>query len=279
MQRAFRKGELCRQLAQEEMYQPNRTMTDLYQSLAVNQRDAKENFTWNSIILKHEADVLGVVPTEDEVFEATQALSTFQTNGVYDSSKYAMMSQNVLPHLGFTTDDLAELVADSLRLQKVKALLGSTVVPSEAEIRESFARLNQKTEAAVVRFKIDDFLASTQVPEADVKKLYEERKASLKTDELRKVKYVAFILPTTDKPLEAKERAEKLTQMQKQAEDFAVAMTDKNADFDEVAGEERRESRGGRRNSPSPSRRKPWKPPAMWPPPPSSSTSRIRTAT
>ncbi|MEP6670177.1 MAG: peptidyl-prolyl cis-trans isomerase [Chthoniobacter sp.] len=235
VQRAARKGDLCRQLAQEEMFQSKRTMAELYESLAVTRQEAKENFTWNSIILKHEADLLGVVPTEDEIFEATQALSPFQTNGVYDSSKYALFSQNVLPHLGFTTDDLAELIGDSLRLQKVKALLGSTVAPSEGEIRESFIRLNQKTEAAVVRFKLDDFLATTQVPEEDVKKLYEERKGSLKTDELRKVKYVAFILPTTDKPLDGKARTDKLTQLQKQAEDFAVAMTDKNAKLDEVA--------------------------------------------
>jgi peptidyl-prolyl cis-trans isomerase D len=234
-QRAFRKGELCRQLAQEEMYQSKRTLSDLYESLAINRQEAKENFTWNSIILKHEAELLGVVPTEDEIFEATQALPTFQTNGAYDSSKYAMISQNVLPHMGFTTDDLAELVGDSLRLQKIKALLGSTVVPSESEIRESYTRVAQKTEASVVRFKLDDFLAATQVPEEDVKKLYEERKGSLKTDELRKVKYVAFTLPTTDKPLEGKERTDKLTALQKQAEDFSVAMTDKNAKFDEVA--------------------------------------------
>jgi len=217
------------------MFQPKRTMSDLYESLAVNRQEAKENFTWNSIILKHEADLLGVVPTEDEIFAATQALPTFQTNGVYDSSKYALLSQNVLPRMGFTTDDLAELVADALRLQRIKALLGSTVVPSESEIRESFTRLAQKTEASVVRFKLDSFLATTQVPEEDVKKLYEERKASLKTDELRKVKYVAFILPVTDKPLEGKARTDKLTELQKQAEDFSVAMTDKNAKLDEVA--------------------------------------------
>src|SRR5207237_3368880 len=69
----------------------------------------------------------------------------------------------------------------------------------------------------------------------DVKKLYEERKAGLKSDELRKVKYAAFILPTTDKPLENKERVEALAKLSKQAEDFSVAMTEKGAKFEEQA--------------------------------------------
>lgn len=234
-QRGVRKGDLCRQLAQMEAYQPKHPMMDLYQALAVNRQEARENFFFNSLVLKHEADELGVSATEDEIFAATQALPAFQTNGAYDSQKYIMIAQNVLPSMGFTTDDLSELIGDSIRFQKVKALLGTTVAPSDSEIRDSFTQLNQKTEASVVRFKLDDFLATTQVPEEDVKKLYEERKSTLKTDETRKVRFVAFTLPTTDKPLTGPARVKALTDLQKKAEDFSVAMTDKNAKFDEVA--------------------------------------------
>jgi peptidyl-prolyl cis-trans isomerase D len=238
-ERLSRKADLCLQLAQSEMqmFLPRslQTMTELYQSLAVNRAEAKENFMWNSLILKHEAERLGIEPTEDEIFEATKAMPVFQTNGVYDSDRYRGIAQQLTEHRGFTSADLADLIGDGLRMKKVKALLGCTVAPAPTEIREAFTRLNQKTEASVVRFKFDDFLAAAQVSEEDVKKLYEERKGSLKTDELRKVKYVAFILPTTDKPLEGKARGEALTELQKKAEDFTVAMTDKNAKFDEVA--------------------------------------------
>ena len=235
-QKAIRKSELCLQLAQMEMYQPTgeHAMADLYQSLAVNRQEAKENFLWNSMVLKHEADQLGVSATEDEIFEATKAMTAFQTNGTYDSQKYAAFVQNVLPHMGFGPEDLSDLIADSLRLKKIKVLLGSTVAPAESEIRDAFTRLNQKTEASVVRFKFDDFLASAQVPDEDLKKRFEERKATLKTDETRKVKFVAFTLPPTEK-LEGPARAKALSDLQKKAEDFTVAMTDKDAKFEEVA--------------------------------------------
>lgn len=235
-QKGLRKSELCLQLAQMEMYQPTgeHTMADLYQSLAINRMEAKENFLWNSIVLRHEAEQLGVSVGENEVFEAISTMPTFQTNGAYDSQKYAAFAQNVLPHMGFGPEDLSDLIADGLRLKKIKALLGSTVTPAESEIRDAFTRLNQKTEASVVRFKFDDFLASAQVSDEDLKKRFEESKATLNTDEMRKVKYVAFTLPPTEK-LEGPARAEALSKLQKQAEDFTVAMTDKDAKFDEVA--------------------------------------------
>ena len=68
-----------------------------------------------------------------------------------------------------------------------------------------------------------------------MKKLYEDRKAQLKTDEMRKVKVAAFILPVTDKPLEAKERAEALGKLGRAAEDFSIAVAEKDANFDEAA--------------------------------------------
>jgi hypothetical protein len=126
-------------------------------------------------------------------------------------------------------------VRDDLRLRKIKQVLGSTVAPSDVELRNAYSEAAQKTEAWVIRLKLDDFLATTQVPDEDLKKTYEERKAALKTDEMRKVKYVSFILPTTATPLQGKDRAEALAKFQKQAEEFAIAMTDKDAKFEDVA--------------------------------------------
>ena len=224
-QRVGRKFDLCQDLG----------LFDLLQSLAVRRQDAKENFIWNDMVLRHETERLGIEPSSDEVVAAIQAMPVFQTNGGYDSAKYNMIVQAALAPRGFTPDDMEDLIRDDLRLKKVKALLGSTVAPSESEARQAFAEMNQKTEASVVRLKLDDFLATMQVPDEDVKKLYEARKAGLKSDELRKVKYAAFILPTTDKPLENKDRTEALAKLSKQAEDLSVAMAEKDANFGEQA--------------------------------------------
>jgi len=233
-QRSARKADLAMQLR----------MGELYQSLAATSspRDAKENFIWNDLVLKHEAERLGLDPTDDEIVDATKAMEIFQTDGHYEPTKYNIITQIALNPRGFTPEDLSDLIGDDLRVKKIKALLGATLAPSESEIREAVNQMNEKTEASVVRFKFNDFLTAARVPEDEVKKLYEERKSSLKTDELRKVKFVDFTLPPpakpTDKPLAGKERAEALTKLQKTAEDFTVAMADKNAKFDEVAAKQ-----------------------------------------
>lgn len=253
IQRVGRKFDVCQDLAMRNMFQG--LPVDLLRGLAVSQQGAKENFVWNTLVLRHEAARLGVVPTDDEIFNATQALPAFQTKGQYDPEKYSVFIQNAVTPRGFTANDLGDIIADGLRLQKIQTLLGSTTAPTDTELRESYSSFSQKTEASVVRLKLDDFLAGVQVSDDDVKKLFEARKAALKTDEFRKVKYVALILPTTDKPLEGKDRADALTKLAKQAEDFSVAMTEKGAKFEEVAakvGAKVEESTDFSRQSPPP---------------------------
>ncbi len=66
----------------------------------------------------------------------------------------------------------------------------------------------------------------------------------------------AFILPTTDKPLEAKARAEELGKLGRAAEDFSIAVAEKDAKFDEAAakaGVKVEETPEFSRNAPAPS--------------------------
>jgi peptidyl-prolyl cis-trans isomerase D len=224
-QKIMRKFELAQEL----------NLGELLMALALRKdSQAKENFLWNTFVLRHEAAQLGIDPTEEEAGDAIQKMPVFQTNGVYDSARYAAIVAG-MGRLGMAGDDLVDIVRDDLRVKKLRALLESTAPPSQAELRTAFEGMYQMADVSVIRLKTDDFLASVKVPDEDLKKLYEERKIGLKTDETRKVRYVAFVLPTTDKPLEGPARAEELQKLQKRAEDFTIAMTEKDAKFDEVA--------------------------------------------
>lgn len=229
-------------------YGPYLGMRDLLVSLASNassEQGAKENFIWNLLVLKHEAEVLGIQPTEGEVEAAIQAMPMFQTRGSYDSNIFAAFvstgihrpdgSEISLGRFGLQESDLEDLVMDDLRVKKIKAVLGSTTPPSAGEVRDAFLRMNQMLDASSIRLKLDDFLAAVQIPDEKLKESYEQKKGTLKTEEQRKVKYVAFILPTTDKPLGGAERVEALKDLQKKAEDFAVKMAEKDANFDKLA--------------------------------------------
>ena len=195
----------------------------------------EENYIWNSLILRHEADALGIAPSEAEIIEAVQKIPGFTTNGVYDSTKYTQFVQNGLTPNGFTTELLEELVGDSLRLEKIKALLGATDKAALGEIRTMYERRNQKTDASVIRLKLDDFKKDVKVSDEEVQKRFEEKKATLQHPEKRKVKVVAFTLPQATPPLAGKERVAAMQKLADTASDLTVAMTEKDAKLDEAA--------------------------------------------
>lgn len=216
----------------------NLMLFDLLQSLvgqAQSLDQARENFVWNTIVLRHEADQLAIAATDDEVINDVQKLPAFQTNGVYDSSKYNLFLERVLAPNGMTAVQLEELVRDHLRLQKLKTLLGTSVAASPAEVRDAFERLHRKTELSVARLKLDDFKTAVKLTEDDLKKAFEEQKETLKSDELRTVKFVAFLLSPEEKKQPPKERVEQMQKLADKAEQFVVAMTEKEAKFEEVA--------------------------------------------
>lgn len=210
---------------------------------ANSKNEAESNFAWNSIVLRHEAEALGIMSADpgDAERQTIDALveprlrKMFEVNGIFDAARYQMFVQNALSPRGFTARELEEVIADQIRIEKVKEVVGSTVAATPAEVREYYTESHGKLEASVVRLKLEDFKAAVQVTDEDVKKLFEERKATLKTPEKRKVKFAAFTLPKpekpTDKPLAGKERVEAMRKLADKAQELAQTMTAKGADF------------------------------------------------
>jgi len=229
LRRGANKIRLCRELG----------LFELFTALSTDARDENEqilNAVFNSMILRHEAEALGLVPNEEEVVEAIKALPAFQTNGGYDSSKYSEFSKR-LGAFGFTTQQVEEAVQDELRLKKIKQLLGTTIAAAPGEVRFAFERGNQKTEVSFVTLKSEEIAKGIEVSDEDVKKAFEDRKDTLKTDELRKVKAVAFVLSEDEKKLTGKERAGTLQKLVDRAGEFAAAMSVAGAKLEEVAAQ------------------------------------------
>ena len=229
--RVGRKLSICQMLG----------LNDLMRNLAytgnpTTRNEMEENYVWNSMILRHEADALGIAPSPSEIVDAVQKIPGFETNGVYDSTKYTQFVQNGLAPNGFTTDLLEELVGDSLRLEKIKTLLGATDKATMGEIRALYERRNQKTDASVIRLKFEDFRKDVKVSDEDVQKRFEEKKAALQHPEKRKVKFVSFALPEAQKALTGRQKNIELQKLADQSNNIAVALAEKGAKIEEVAG-------------------------------------------
>ena len=201
----------------------------------ISQDKAATEFAINDLVLRHEADRLSLEPTTDEIDEAVKKLPVFQTpQGVFDPMKFNTFTTNVLGPRGLSVEAFEDVVRDQLRVHMIKDLLAGAAQPAPAEVRSFYEERFQKTDVSVVRLKLDDFKAAVNLTDDDLKKAFEERKATLNAPEKRKVKFAAFQLDEK-KPLAGAERKDALEKLAEQAGNLSAKMTEKDAKFDELA--------------------------------------------
>jgi peptidyl-prolyl cis-trans isomerase D len=229
MNRGARFFELARDLGMFDF------LRDLITS-AQTEQQAKEQFALNLIILRHEAETLGLQPTSSEVAEAMKKLPAFQGKDGFDMQKYNEVVQNALGPRGFSEGQLEELVGDQVCLEQIKKLVGTGASVPPSEVQKDFDRFYSKFQVSVARLKTVDVANEVKISDDDIKKYYDANKDSLKSEEKRKVQLIALTLSEADKKLTGKERVDALQKLSDKANDIAQALSEKDADFAAVAG-------------------------------------------
>jgi peptidyl-prolyl cis-trans isomerase D len=224
-----------------------------YESLATGERgnpympqpedDADFSFV-NSLIFEHEADAMGVGATDAEIAEELSKVPAFQREGKFDYAAFEMFVQQVMQPRGFSKENIDTFLRGSVRMRKVQELLKSTAYVTPNEVRESLIERHQITEASFVALKKADFLGAAVVSDEELKKRYDEQKDQLKTDEFRKVRYAAFLVPPADpeKPLSDIERTKLLQNCVNAAYDFSQAILKKGKKFDDAVIDEKKKA-------------------------------------
>ena len=98
-------------------------MRDLIQELtagAQTETEAYENFSWNLMVLRHEAEELGIKPTTGEIANGVKALPAFQSENGFDLARYTDFADHALAPMGFSEAQIEELVADQIALEQLK---------------------------------------------------------------------------------------------------------------------------------------------------------------
>src|SRR6202012_6294634 len=78
---------------------------DLVQSLTIGvqtENEAFEDFSWNLMVLRHEADEFGIAPTKEEIADLEKTLPAFQGANGFDYAKYSDFVDHSLGPLGFS---------------------------------------------------------------------------------------------------------------------------------------------------------------------------------
>lgn len=191
----------------------------------------RTDFIMSLVILRHEAEKMGIEPTAAEIKEAIPNLPIFQQPWV--SAGY--VENNILGPNGFTDGDLAQLVKDYLSFQQLRSVIGAGITPIPSETDRRYIEQNQRYTASVVRFDRSTVSSKVEVTDAEISDYFEKNTADLMSEPLRGFEFVKFVpnAVAEDATNEAKARAEL---------DFAKAvnraysdLADEDADFLTVA--------------------------------------------
>jgi SurA N-terminal domain/PPIC-type PPIASE domain len=196
---------------------------------------AAGQFIVNLLVLRHEAERLGLRPSASEVAEVVRKLPAFQGDSGFDINKFNDLVQNGLAPLGLAEDHIEQLVRDQISLSEIQKLLAAGVSLPKSELDENFQRGYDKLYVNVIRFRSADFDKDVTIGDGDVQKYYDAHKAELRSDEKRKVEFVQLTLNEEEKKLSGKERIEALQKLADRATDFTQALLEKDADFKQAS--------------------------------------------
>ena len=200
-----------------------------------NQNQAAVQFIVNLLVLRHEADRLGLRPSASEIADVVRKLPAFQGDSGFDINKFNGLVQNGLAPLGLSEEHIEQLVRDQISLNEIQHLLAAGVSFPKSELDENFQRGYDKLYVSVIRFRSADFDKDIKINDEDVQKYYDAHKSELKTDEKRKVEFVQLTMTEEEKKLTGKERIEALQKLADRATDFTQALLQKDSDFKQAA--------------------------------------------
>jgi peptidyl-prolyl cis-trans isomerase D len=215
-------------------------LVDLQQSLAAGAKDDNEaipSFVLNLLIVRHEADRLGIRPAQSEMVDAIHSLQPFRGEAGFDLKKYDAFVQNVLSPNGLDEGEMEELVRDDLTLKKIKQVIDTGVSISPEVSKSNFDEAYSKLYTTVLRLPPPDVAKDIKISDEDIQKYYDGRKAEFKTEEKRKVDFIELALTDEQKKLKGKERIDALQKLSDRANDVSQALLEKGADFNKVAAQ------------------------------------------
>src|SRR5215813_7609077 len=136
----------------------------------MNQNQGAVQFIVNLLVLRHEAERLGLRPSTSEIADAVRKLPAFQSESGFDINKFNDLVQNGLSPLGLAEEHIEQLVRDEICLNEIKQLLGAGVSFPRNELDENFHRGYDKLYVSMIRFRAADFDKDIKISDEDIQK-------------------------------------------------------------------------------------------------------------
>ncbi|MGK5092055.1 SurA N-terminal domain-containing protein [Deltaproteobacteria bacterium TL4] len=172
------------------------------EQLNLNQQVLDQLISQN--LLLSEADSNNFLLTDSELQDFIKNQPYFQREGRFDFETY----KTILKQNRMTIDEYESNQRRELLLQKVRDVLGGSLVVSEAEVNQIFQNENEKVEVQYVDFKPETFVEKAEFTEEELSQYYEKNIQKFQTNRQFKIEYFKLTLEHF-KTKEVKERETK----------------------------------------------------------------------
>lgn len=158
------------------------------------------------LLLKREANRLGLQVTDDEVRDAILAIPAFQNGGRFERNQYvaALRASQMNP------TQFEESQRETLLITKLENLLTDGVYVTDAEVRDLYAIENEKIDVAFVRIPFAKFHAGITVTDQEIADYYEQNQERFRQPDRVTLTYVPYTvesfaetLPIDDEAVQA----------------------------------------------------------------------------
>lgn len=163
--------------------------------------DSTVSFVVNYLLVREEAERLGLFVPEELITEEIMSLPAFETNGQYDPAKFDDYLTNglFLPYAGrqvslaskgLTNADFYQLISTVVLFEELQKLVSDGLVLSDHFIELIHAGQNQTLAVQLIRLSPSEFENAIEVTEEEIQSYYQENPQEFQTPEERALHYV-----------------------------------------------------------------------------------------
>ena len=192
---------------------------------------ALDIFVLNQLVIRHEAQVLAVTVTDQQVAQAISQCPLFQRDGKFHVTQYREFVQKQLIARGMNESLLENLFRSALQVARIRKIVSGSVSISDQEILNAF-RAYQKADLQVINFDLSQYAAQVHVSLDQMQKLYTKESKNFNTPEIRAARYVVFEIPKDRQLLKGKARIDALQVVADQATAFIDSLANSGGEGD-----------------------------------------------
>jgi peptidyl-prolyl cis-trans isomerase D len=141
-------------------------------------------------VLERMARQNGVTVTDAELYDRIAGIPAFQEQGRFNPARYQTLLQHQVPPIA--PKQFEEEQRRDLTLEKVYALIRSTVQVTTAEVEQTYRSENEQVAVRYATLVPSLFAADVEVNDEDLASYYEAHKETYREPEQRQIRYMAI---------------------------------------------------------------------------------------